>query len=419
VLLDQSGAQAITIVPGANNAAPTLTAGKDATPISVSENDGAIGSAVNSWASGSAALAGLNALAAVFASSVNTAQAQGLTPTGTAGGAIFSVPAPTVTSNTGNTGSAIVSAKISDASALPTDGGPFLLTYTGSGWSAIDQASGQTYSGNGVPPSFAGLTLTIAGTPANGDQFVLNPAPNAATGIAVAATTPGDIAAADPYVATPGTLQTGGSILNANGGAITTGADTVTPTPASGAAIIPASYFGQNLQVTFTSPTAYTVSTSAAPGTAIATGTLSATGGNIAIAYPAGAAAGQYWQLPISGTPDTGDTLTLTPGGAGSGSNATRLAALWTAPSTTTAGTLQQAVIGFGTALGANAQQAQQLATQTTAQVTTATTNLQTVSGVNTDQQAVTLTNYQQAYQAAAQAIAAAHTMFESLITAV
>jgi flagellar hook-associated protein 1 FlgK len=44
---------------------------------------------------------------------------------------------------------------------------------------------------------------------------------------------------------------------------------------------------------------------------------------------------------------------------------------------------------------------------------------LQTVAGVNTDQQAVTLTNYQQAYQAAAQAISAAHTMFESLLTSV
>jgi len=406
-------------VPGANNAAPTLTAGKDATPITITETDGAIGSAVNSLGSGAGALAGLNALAAVFATSVNTVQAQGLTPTGAAGAAIFSVPAPSVTANTSNTGSAIVSAKISDASALPTDGGPFLLTYAGSGWTAIDQASGQSYSGTGVPPSFAGLTLTIAGTPANGDQFVLNPAPNAANAIAVTATTPNDIAAADPYVSTPGTLQSDGATLNANGGNITAGADTVTSTPATGAAVIPASYFGQNLQVTFTSPTAYTVSTSAAPGTAIATGTLSASGGNVAVAYPAGAAAGSYWQLPISGSPDTGDTLTLTPGGPGSGSNATRLAALWTAPSTTTSGTLQEAIIGFGTSLGANAQQAQQTATAATAQVTTATTNLQTVSGVNTDQQAVTLTNYQQAYQAAAQAIAAAHTMFESLITAV
>ena len=102
-----------------------------------------------------------------------------------------------------------------------------------------------------------------------------------------------------------------------------------------------------------------------------------------------------------------------------SGSNATRMAAQWTAAGTTAAGTMQQAVVGFGTSLGANAQAAQQLSTAAAGQVTTATANLQTVAGVNTDQQAVTLTNYQQAYQAAAQAISAAHTMFESLLTAV
>jgi flagellar hook-associated protein 1 FlgK len=123
--------------------------------------------------------------------------------------------------------------------------------------------------------------------------------------------------------------------------------------------------------------------------------------------------------LPINGQPVAGDTLTLTPGGTSSGSNATRLAAIWTNPGTTTQGTLQQAVVGLSTGLGANAQSAQDLATATAAQVTTATSNLNTIAGVNTDAQAVILTDYQQAYQAAAQAISAAHTAFESLINAV
>lgn len=420
VLLDQSGAQTLAAVNGAGGAAPTITAGKGATPVAVTGADGAIGGSVASWQAGEAALQSLGTFAAVFAGSVNAAQAQGLTPSGVAGGAIFSVPSPSVTPSAGNTGTATLTAQISNSSALPTDGGPFVLAYSsGTGWSAADQASGQTYAATGTPPSVAGLTLNITGTPANGDQFVLNPAPGAATGIAVSATSPNAIAAADPYVATPGTLQSDGSILNTNGGALTAGADSVTTTPATGAAVIPASYFGQNLQVTFSSPTAYTVATAASPGVALASGTLGAAGSNIAVAYPAGAASGQYWQLPISGTPVAGDVLTLTPGGSSSGSNASRMAALWTAPNTTTTGTLQQAIVGLGTSLGANAQQAQQLVTATASQVTTATSNLQTISGVNSDQQAVTLTNYQQAYQAAAQAISAAHTMFESLLQAV
>jgi len=419
VLLDQSGAQTLSVVAGSGTTPPSVTAGADATPLPAGEADGAIGSAVASYAAGQAALQGLGAIAAIFTNAVNTSQAEGLTPGGAQGGALFSVPAPSVTANAANTGTAVVSGSLTNGAALPIDGGPFTLSYGSSGWSAVDNASGASYTVSGTPPSFAGLTLAITGTPAVGDSFIVNPAPDAATGIAVAATQPDTIAAADPYVATPGVLQSDGAVLDSNGGVIAGGADSVTASPASGAAVIPASYFGQSLQLNFTSATAYTVTTTANPSTVIASGTLTGGTGNVAVAYPAGAASGTYWQLPVTGTPDAGDVLTLTPGGPSSGSNATRLAAIWTASGTTTAGTLQQAIIGFGTQLGANAQAAQQLQTAATDQVTTATATLQNVAGVNTDEQAVTLTNYQQAYQAAAQAISAAHTMFESLLQSV
>ncbi len=350
---------------------------------------------------------------------MNTSQAEGLDQNGNIGQPIFSVPAPSVTKNTNNTGSASISASIANAAALPADGGPFTLSYSSTtGWSAVDQASGQTYSVSGTPPSFAGLALNISGTANNGDSFTVNPAPLAASGISVVATSPSDIAAADPYVGTPGTLQADGSVQDNNAGTITTGIDSVTSNP-TGDTVIPASYYGQDLQINFTSATAYTVTTSADPSTVIASGTLGSNGGNIAIAYPAGSASGQYWQLPISGSPAAGDTLTLTPGSSSSGSNAQRSAALWTASGTTSAGSLEQSFVGLSTGLGANASAAQQLSTATAAQVTTATANLSNVAGVNSDQQAVTLTNYEQAYQAAAQAITAANTMFQSLLTAI
>ena len=419
VLLDQSGAQALAV---ATTSSGTLrvTAGNNQTPVTLTEADGSLGAALGNIVAGNQATQSLGTLAAIFATQVNTAQAQGLNASGAIGQPLFSVPAPSVTPGAGNTGSAVITASIANAAALPTDGGPFTLTYSSAtGWSAADQATAQSYSVTGTPPSFAGLTLGITGTPANGDSFVLNPAPSAATGLSIAATSASQIAAADPYVATPGTLQANGSVQNNNAGSITAGADSVATTPATGAAVIPASYYGQNLQINFTSATAYTVSTTASPGTTIASGTLSGGNGEIAIAYPAGAASGQYWQLPISGTPVAGDTLSLTPGGSASGSNAQRLAALWTSPGTTTAGTLEQSVVGLSTSLGANAAAAQQLASATAAQVTTATSNLSTVAGVNSDQQAIALTNYEQAYQAAAQVISTAHTMFESLLTSI
>jgi flagellar hook-associated protein 1 FlgK len=420
VLLDQSGPQTISVVPGTATAAPGVTVGKGATVLPAGSTDGAIGSAAATYSAALAANQSLSAAAAVFATQVNVAQAQGLTATGAAGPAIFAVPAPSVTANSSNSGGAAVTAALTNPAALPIDGGPFTLTYSAaSGYTALDQASGVRYPATGTPPAFAGLTLSITGAPADGDSFTVNPAPLAGSGIAVAVSATGDLAAADPYVATAGTLQADGSIADDNAGTIVAGADNVASAPAAGAAVVGAAYYGQNLQVTFSSATAYTVATTAAPGVAIANGTLGAAGGTIAVAYPAGPAGGTYWQLPLTGAPAAGDTLTLTPGGSSSGSNATRIAAIWTNTGTTTQGTLQQAVVGLATGLGANAQAAQDLASATAGQVTTATTNLSNVAGVNTDAQAVILTNYQQAYQAAAQAISAAHTAFESLITAI
>ncbi|MDE8345380.1 MAG: flagellar basal body protein [Acidocella sp.] len=420
VLLDQSGPQTLQTVQATPSSVPQIIAGSAATPISLGAADGSIGSAVAGIQAGQAAFQGLSAVAAIFAGNVNNVQAQGLTPSGASGAALFSVPAPSVIASAANTGSASLVGTLSNPAQLPVDGGPFTLTYqTATGWSAVDQASGQVYPAPGTPPAFAGLTFAIFGTPANGDQFTVNPAPDAATGITVTTNNSSAIAAADPYVASPGVLQTSGAILDQNGGSIAGGTDIVTTAPNAGSAIIPAAYFGQNLQVNFTSATAYNISTSAAPGTAIASGVLTGGNGSLAIAYPAGPANGQYWQLPISGSPVAGDSLTLTPGGSTSGSNATRMAASWTASGTSVVGTLQQAVIGFGTNLGAAAQAAQNQQSATAAQVTSATGTLQAVAGVNTDQQAVILTNYQQAYQAAAQAISVAHTMFESLLTAV
>jgi flagellar hook-associated protein 1 FlgK len=424
VLLNQAGAQSLALTGGSDTVAPVISVGDTGAPLAVAGSDGAIGGNLQTWQSGASALQSLNALAGIFASQVNTAQAQGLTTAGAQGGDLFSVPSPTVTAGSANTGSASLSAQISEAGALPTDGGPFLLTYSsGSGWVAEDEATGTSDTVSaGASLSFAGLNVTVTGTPQNGDSFTVNPAPGAANSISVATALGGAIAAADPYVATPGVLQDDGSIVDTNAGSIEAGTTTVTGTPEPGATVIPAANYGQSLQVVFTSATGYNVTTTADPATVIANGNLSGATGSatIAIAYPTtGNAAGTYWELPISGTPAAGDTLTLTAGGSGSGTNATRIQALWTTAASTTAGTLQEAVVGLGTSLGANAQQAQDLATGTSSQVTTATSNLQSLAGVSLNQQAVLLTQYQQAFQAAAEVITTANAMFQSLLQAV
>ncbi|GAB0116678.1 FlgK family flagellar hook-associated protein [Acidisoma sp. 7E03] len=424
VLLNQAGAQSLTLNAGTPSTAPSITVGTGKSPLTVEAEDGQIGANLAAWQSGAAAQQSLNGLAVVFASEVNTAQAQGLTPSGAQGAALFSIPAPSVTAAVSNGGTAAVTAQISDPASLPADGGPFTLTYSSSGgWTALDQASQQSYTlGTGSSLSFAGMTLSVSGAPANGDSFQLDPAPAAASAISVATADVNAIAAADPYVGTPGQLQANGTVVNSNGGTLSTGSSSVTASPASGATTIPASYFGQSLQLVFTSATNFNVTTTADPSTVITSGSLSGTNPTttLAIAYPStSAAAGTYWQLPVSGSPVAGDVLTLTTGGSGSGSNATRMQSLWTAGQGTSQGSMQQAFVNLTSDLGTQANQATQIKAATTAQVTTATTNLQAVAGVDLNQQAVLLTQYQQAFQASAQVIASVRTMFQSLLQAV
>ena len=166
--------------------------GTSSVPLSSGSEGGAIGGNLATWQAGTSALHGLNTLAAIFALEINTAQAQGLTATGAQGQNLFTVPSPSVTASSANTGSGSLTAQVSNPEALPTDGGPFKVVYNGSsGWTAVDQATNTSYpvtvTNNGASLSFAGLTLAVSGSPANGDSFTVDPAPGAAAVISVAA----------------------------------------------------------------------------------------------------------------------------------------------------------------------------------------------------------------------------------------
>lgn len=422
VLLDQSGVQNLRLSEDSKGD-PVITAGEAKALVSLLESDGSLGAGLATVNAGAQALQSLSNVAVGYASQVNQSQAEGLDAHGEQGQNMFSIPAPTVTAASGNTGTAQITASITGAVNLP-----ITLKYNDGTWSAMNSTNGESYHVNGIPGDVAGLAVTLSGTVQNGDLFTINAAVNSASGIAVEAITGDQIAAADPYVATAGELpegsasanSTGSAITDSNTGTITTGTDYVSSEPDSNAAVIPSKYFGQNLQVNFISATQYTVSVAGSTTPVIANGTVANGNGTISIQYPYnGAASGEYWQLPISGSPHGGDTLTLQPGGVSSGSNAQRMAGLWTASNTTGSGSLEQNVVGLATGLGTTASMAQQLARSTSSEVTTATSNLAAISGVNTDQQAVLLTNYQQSYQAAAQIITTAHSMFESLINAI
>jgi flagellar hook-associated protein 1 len=377
--------------------------------ITASLSGGTIGGVIGSEAQVVAAQNAVGGLAAALASAVNTQQSLGLDLNGALGSNLFSVGGPTVLASASNTGSGTLSATITNADAFVAAN--YIVTKTASGFEATDTATGQVSAlGNGPNLSLDGISLTVSGTINTGDSFELEPTATAAQTLKVTATDPSTIAAALPYVASPGD-----NLGNVSASAFSAAAS---GSLAAGTPIVSASYFGQNLTVKFTSATTFNVLSAA--NAVIASGSFSAgNGAQIAIAYPASAPAGEVATATLSpGTPATGDTFSLTPGGIASNGNILAIAGL-SSQNLLSGRTLTNAYVTLVGQVGSYGQSASFAASASQGVLSQVQSVQQSISGVNLDEQAADLINYQQAYQASAQVIASAQTLFQTLLTAV
>ncbi len=358
---------------------------------------------------------GLGQIAVVLANAVNHQQSLGLDANGNLGQPIFSVPAPSVQAASTNSGGALLSATVSNPSAVTANS--YELSYQGGAWTALTYPGGASVgvTTSGSTLSFGGMTVNVNGTPANGDRFLVSPVSQAAAAIKTVMTDPNGIAAAAPYVASPGTLSSAG-LVDSNTGNVTISAGQATTSPASGATMIPAGDFGQPLTVSFTSSGSYQVSD---PAGVIASGAYNpAAGANIAVAYPSPPGpAGTYWQVSLNGsTPHAGDSYTLQPSGPGDNRNATAMSALAQAPLVGGSASLSQAYATLTGQIGSAGQQAKLSATSAQAAATQAQNAQQSISGVNMNEEAAKLLQYQQAFQAAAKSIQTADKLFQDVL---
>jgi flagellar hook-associated protein 1 FlgK len=378
--------------------------------ITTSLSGGTLGGVITSQAQVVAAQNSVGALAVALSDAINTQQSLGLNSNGSLGSALFSVGGPTVLADKSNTGSGTLDVTISNLNAFQP--GNFTVAKTASGYEATNTATGQVTSlGDGPALSFDGMTLAVSGTINTGDSFEVEPTATAAQTLAVTTTDPSAVAAASPYVATAG----------GNSGNVTASAFSATASGSlpAGTATVPSSYFGQNLTVQFTSATTYNILSSS--NAVIVSGSFSATSGaEIAVAYPSPPApAGEVAEFSLSaGTPATGDTFSLTPGGTDSNGNIEAMSNL--ADQNLLSGqTLSDA---YATLVGqvGSAGQTATLTSQTTQGVLSQVTSVQqSISGVNLDQQAADLVSFEQAYQASAEVLASVQSLFNSLLTAV
>jgi flagellar hook-associated protein 1 len=155
----------------------------------------------------------------------------------------------------------------------------------------------------------------------------------------------------------------------------------------------------------FTSPTTYSVN---------GAGSFAYTsGGNIAQ---------NGWQVQISGAPAAGDTFTVqsNAGATGDNRNALLSANLQSTPVLQNGtASVTSAVSALVTGIGSQAEQINTAQTAQAAVNTQAVADQQSTSGVNLDEEAAHLLQWQQAYQAAAKALQIGSSLFQNLLTAV
>lgn len=393
-LVLQNNATSLTTVPSQFDASEldVATSANPGNPIGSQITSGDLGGLFAARAQAvDPAINQLGQIATALNQSANSQQNAGLDLTGNFGANLFSIAAPQAVSSSNNTGNATASVSIANVGALTAN--DYLLKYQGGAYSLTNAADGSAvaFTGNGTagsPLTADGLSIVLSGTPASGDQFLIRPTAQAAGSFSVALTNASQIAAA-------GAIKT--SAADGNAGSATISAGTVET--ASNPDLL------DTTNIEFTSATAYSIN------------------GAGSFAYTSGGTIAQNgWQVQISGTPAAGDVFTVQGNAGGTGDNRNALAsANQQSQGILTGGTISVngAVSALITGIGSQAQQVNTSQTAQSAVNTQAVQNSQSVSGVNLDEEAANLLQWQQAYQAAAQALAIGKSTFDFFMSSI
>lgn len=359
-------------------------------------NDGAIGGSLGGLLEFrrdvlDPAAAQLGRMAATLVHSFNAQHRAGVDLYGQPGGDFFAPIAPSTLAHAGNGGTASLSASLSDVAGYR--GEDVVLVFDGAGWSAIERASGRAVplggSGSaGDPLLFNGMSVVVSGAAAAGDRFLVRPAIGAAGQLSMAIKDPARIAAASP--------------LRASADLANVGNMSVQSLTVEDAGVLD---FNASHTIVFTDPNTYTIDGGAPnpydPDVGIALG---------------------GWRLTLEGTPVAGDTFRIAPRGAGTSDNGNaRLFAVLDNLGQLDGGnlSLNGALGQLATSVGSAARHAEYARDAQRIIDTQVRAEREAVSGVNLDEEAANLMRYQQAYQAAAQLIGTADTLFQTLLAAV
>ena len=326
----------------------------------------------------------VDALAQRFAGATNTQHAVGADALGNPGGALFATRTVTATPGRANAGSAPVDVTAADTATLFPDG--YRLLRSGGAWT-LSRADGSGATTGAAPLTLDGVTVTPGQGAADGDQWSLAVL-GGAVGVSLRPIGPERVAAASHFVWDAGAANTGGGAL------------TVTADAAATA---------------FTAASQYVI-TITAPGTA----TVSDTTGTVLATVPADGSsiAGAGFAFSIPATAVTGDTFRITPTSANSQDNGNALALAALRDQAGPGGTVEQSLDATTAGVGSALSETSRLADAATTLARDTAKAADAVTGVDLDTEAADLTRLQTAYRANAQVIAAAKSLFDTLLQA-
>ena len=350
----------------------------------------------------------LGRMAIAISESMNTQNRLGLTLNGQPGENLFApISLGNATPSNFNTSTATMALTVADPTALQASS--YTISFTaGDAGSVTRHSDGKVFNfdGSALPPvtvasvfSAQGLGVTLSGAVNAGDQFVINSLQGAAAELQALQYSPTDLAAANPVNAAMGATN-GGSLQLAS-------------LKATGPITQPAT--GSPVTIAFTagSPATYSATVPGPPVATIATGNY-VSGEKIAI---------NGWEIALQGAPKSGDTVTV--GNATDSQygdwykrdtgNASALMALRDVPMFDNA-TLADGFASTMAQVGTRTQSAQFAAELSSSIAANLERDRTAVSGVNLDEEAARLIQYQQAYQASAKMIQIAQNIFDTLI---
>lgn len=333
-------------------------------------------------------------LAATIADAYNTQQRAGVDATGAAGTDLFRVGNPVVTPAGRQTGNAQFSLAVSDASKLQAsdyqlefDGSNYKVTRLSDG--ALVQMFAPPGTGSAIALPTEGLTLTLdSGAAGARDRFTMRSASVFAREFERTLPAPAALATGISMVPTLGST---------NRGTLRVAEFTADPVATAST---------PSLRLDFTSATSFDVPGASPPLTnqAYTPGQPINIGG---------------WTLTLGGVPQANDTVTVVPNTAPAmdNRNARHMAEL---PSKllTNGATISES---YGTTIadvGTRTQSAQAAHDMSKLLLDQSTAAREAVSGVNLDEEAARLLQFQQSYQAAAKVIQTVQAMFQSLLEA-